>query len=150
MKLTPAQHAMLQVLGALFILLAPIAHFLNDSVSVGTKIKLFKIPRRHMEDCFGDDRSIIVLFSPDGSTRIDETPIPIQCIPDEIGLMMKYRQERCVYIAPSNTTPFQDLVLLKDKIETASTGIHVLSFGLKNSRIVLRIIQVAASSFRIG
>jgi hypothetical protein len=78
-----------------------------------------------IDRCFGDDRMIVVLLSEGNDARINETPIQLGKIPDLMKQIMAYRESRCVFVVPSNDTPFQHLVNLNEHMHMAVPDLHV-------------------------
>jgi hypothetical protein len=119
----------LTLFAALFLIFGRASRQSGAFASMGVPIKLNHEKLDGIIDhCFGDDRMTVVFLLQEGDAKINETPMRVEKIPEEMKLIMAYRQSRCVFVVPRDDTPFQNLATLNERMHAAVRDFHVYVF----------------------
>ena len=84
-----------------------------------------------MLERFGDDRLVVISFASGSQAKINETLETRNQIPSIIGRIMENRIARDVFILPSDSTSFQEMIDFDHKLHTVVPNLHIFIVDTK-------------------
>lgn len=115
-------------LASLFLILCVCSILLQRPVSAGIPMPLPKMVVYSNQNCiYGDDRSVVLQLHRDGSTKINETPIPRNVLQSDLSLIYENRFEKVIYIFPDPDVSFQQFADIYNLTKRSTDGLHILT-----------------------
>jgi len=117
---------LLASLVGVLLILSVCAFELEKPGSVGMHIPIPKVRALPFSECdYLSDRDIVVRIKRDGSTIINETPVPLGELKDRLAEIYQYRNWKLAYLNPDPDVSYGQFADVYDKVASSTVGLHV-------------------------
>jgi biopolymer transport protein ExbD len=117
---------LLASLVGVLLILSLCAVVIERSVSTGMVLPMPRVGALPFSECdYVSDRDIVVLIKRDGSTQINETPVPMGELKARLTQIYENRLERIIYINSDPEVPYGAFANAYDLVASSTENLHI-------------------------